>query len=60
MLLIASDINEMPENALYVEGSQLSQLLMGTIGLKETRKNRVLAIIDGNNKKFVDLSHKFR
>ena len=52
----ASDINEMPENALYVEGSHLTQFLMGTIGLKETRKNRVLVIIDGSNKKFVDLT----
>ena len=52
----ASDINEMPENALYVEGSHLTQLLMGTIGLKETRKNKLLAIIDGENRKFIDLA----
>ena len=52
----ASDINEMPGNALYVEGSHLTQLLMGTIGLKETRKNKVLAVIDGNNEKFMDLA----
>ena len=52
----ASDINEMPENTLYVEGSHLTQFLMGTIGLKETRKNKVLVIIDGNNKKFTDLT----
>ena len=54
----ASDINEMPENALYVEGSHLTQLLMGTIGLLETRKNKVLVLIDGSNErqKFVELT----
>ena len=30
----ASDINELPENGLYVEGSVLAQLLMGTVGLQ--------------------------
>lgn len=42
----ASDINEMPENGLYVEGSIISRLLMGTIGLQEVRSNRVLLVID--------------
>ena len=42
----ASDINEMPTNALYVEGSVLSRLLMGTIGLRLVRSNRILAIVD--------------
>ncbi len=42
----ASDINEMPENALYVEGSVLSRLLLGTIGLQRVRNNRVLVVID--------------
>ena len=42
----ASDVNEMPENALYVEGSVLSRLLMGTVGLQRVRANRVLVIID--------------
>lgn len=42
----ASDINEMPENGLYVEGSVISRLLMGTIGLQEVRSNRVLLVID--------------
>ena len=41
---------------MYVEGSHLTQLLMGTIGLKETRKNKLLVIIDGSNKKFMDLA----
>jgi len=42
----ASDINELPENGLYVEGSVISRLLMGTVGLSEVRSNRVLLVID--------------
>ena len=42
----ASDINELPENGLYVEGSVLSRLLMGTVGLQKVRANRVLLAID--------------
>lgn len=42
----ASDINEIPRNALYVEGSVLTRLLMGTAGLQPVRANRVLVIID--------------
>jgi hypothetical protein len=41
-----SDINEMPENALYVEGSVICRLLMGTVGLQRVRSNRVLLVID--------------
>ena len=41
----ASDINEMPANALYVEGSVLCRLVMGTIGLQPVRANRVLVLI---------------
>ena len=44
----ASDLNEMPDNALYVEGSVLTRLLMGTIGLLPVRSNRVLAVIDSH------------
>lgn len=47
-VVTASDINEMPENALYVEGSVVSRLLMGTIGLQRVRSNRVLVIIDAH------------
>ena len=43
----ASDINEMPTNSLYVEGSVISRLLMGTVGLAPVRSNRVLVILDG-------------
>ena len=42
----ASDINELPENGLYVEGSVISRLLMGTVGLQKVRSNRVLLVID--------------
>jgi Protein of unknown function (DUF3326) len=51
----ASDINEMTENSLYVEGSVLSRLLMGAIGLSKVRANRVLTIIeDHEDSAFVD------
>ncbi|HVL58802.1 MAG TPA: DUF3326 domain-containing protein, partial [Burkholderiaceae bacterium] len=40
----ASDLNELPANALYVEGSVLSRLMMGTVGLARPRANRVLVI----------------
>jgi hypothetical protein len=49
----ASDINEMPENGLYVEGSVISRLLMGTIGLQVSRSNRILLIIDEHEDKQV-------
>lgn len=42
----ASDINEMTENTLYAEGSVVSRLLMGTIGLQKVRSNRVLTVIE--------------
>ena len=46
----ASDINEMTENTLYVEGSVLSRLLMGKIGLQKVRSNRVLMVMDDHKK----------
>ncbi len=42
----ASDMNEMPANAEYVEGSVLCRLLMGTVGLAAVRANRVLVVFD--------------
>ncbi len=42
----ASDINEMPPNSLYVEGSVISDFLMGMCGLVPVRANRVLLLID--------------
>ena len=41
----ASDINEMPANALYVEGSVLCRLIMGTVGIQPVRGNRVLVLL---------------
>lgn len=42
----ASDVNELPANASYVEGSVISRLIMGTAGLRPVRSNRVLVVID--------------
>ena len=47
----ASDLNEIPDNALYIEGSVLSRLLMGTVGLQPVRSNRVLVVIDAHENK---------
>ncbi|MEE8147783.1 MAG: DUF3326 domain-containing protein, partial [Longimicrobiales bacterium] len=41
----ASDVIDIPSNALYVEGSVISRLLMGTIGLQRVRGNRLLVVI---------------
>lgn len=42
----ASDLNELPDNALYVEGSIITRLLMGVAGLQPVRANRVLVVMD--------------
>jgi hypothetical protein len=42
----ASDLNEMPENALYVEGSAITRLMLGTAALQPVRANRVLVVMD--------------
>ncbi|MCH7989274.1 MAG: DUF3326 domain-containing protein [Planctomycetes bacterium] len=47
-----SDVNEMPQNALYVEGSVLTRLLMGTVGLQPVRANRVLVVLDQHKDEF--------
>lgn len=44
----ASDLNELPHNALYVEGSILSRVLMGTAGLRRVRANRLLVAIEAH------------
>ena len=51
----ASDINELPENGLYVEGSVISRLLMGTVALRKVRANRILIVMDEQSD--VRLSH---
>jgi hypothetical protein len=47
----ASDINEMVDNTLYVEGSILTRLLMGKIGLQRVRSNRILMLMDKHKEK---------
>jgi len=42
----SADINEMPENSLYVEGSIITRLMMGMVALQKVRKNRILVIMD--------------
>ena len=42
----ASDVNEQTENCLYVEGSLICRLMMGTIGLRKVRQNRVLLVTE--------------
>ena len=42
----ASDINELPPNGLYVEGSLICRLLMGTVGLQKVRSNKVLVVLE--------------
>lgn len=44
----ASDVNEMPRNALYVEGSVLARFCMGTVGLQKVRANRILTVMDNH------------
>ncbi len=50
----ASDLNELPENGLYVEGSVVTRLLMGTIGLARVRSNRVLLAVASDEGSFVN------
>jgi len=40
----ASDINEMTENTLYVEGSMLDRFLEGKIELEEVKSNKILVV----------------
>ena len=47
-VLNASDIIEIPDNTLYVEGSVICQLLMGTVGLHPIRTNRLLVLMDAH------------
>ena len=53
----ASDINELPANGMYVEGSVLTRLLMGTVGLRRARSNRVLVALDSSfSERFAEYS----
>lgn len=42
----ASDLNEMADNVLYVEGKALDDFLLGHVGLSETAANRIGTFID--------------
>jgi hypothetical protein len=42
----ASDINEMPPNALYVEGNHLDRFLQGKLYLQEVKSNKVLVVVN--------------
>lgn len=42
----ASDLIDLPSNSLYVEGSVITRLMMGTAGLQKVRSNRVLVLIE--------------
>ena len=44
-VLNASDIIQVPLNALYVEGSLIAQLMMGTVGLRRVKNNRLLVLV---------------
>lgn len=48
----AADINELPENGLYVEGSIISRLLMGTVGLQKVNANRVMLIMENHEDEY--------
>jgi hypothetical protein len=48
----ATDYNEMSKNTLYVEGSTLTRLLMGQIGLQEVRANRILTLVDKGSSRY--------
>lgn len=47
-VLNASDIIHITPNTLYVEGSLITQLMMGTIGLRRRRNNRLLVLIQSH------------
>lgn len=48
----ASDINELPENGWYVEGSVITRLIMGTVALQKVRSNRIVLVIDRSDDPF--------
>ena len=48
----AADINELPEKDLYVEGSVITRLLMGSIGLQRARANRLILLVDEHSDEF--------
>ena len=47
-VLNASDIIQVPPNALYVEGSLITQLMMGAVGMLRARNNRLLVLVQAH------------
>ena len=48
-VLNGSDIIQIPTNALYVEGSVITQLMMGSVRLSRARNNRLLVLIQAHD-----------
>jgi Protein of unknown function (DUF3326) len=53
-VLNGSDINEITENTLYVEGSAITRLMMGTAGLAPRRTNRILTIVEEHTEPIIN------
>ena len=51
-VLNGSDLIDLSSNTLYLEGSAISRLLMGSVGLQPVRSNRVLVVIDSHPDEF--------
>ena len=47
-VLNASDLIQVPENVLYVEGSVITRMLMGTSRLLPVRSNRILVLVQSH------------
>jgi hypothetical protein len=50
----ASEINEMAENVLYVEGKSLDDFLLGHVGLARVAGNRVGTFVDPTGREYLD------
>ena len=50
----AADINEMPDNTLYLEGSSLTRFLMGELYVSPVRKNKVCFLVEPSKEKIID------
>jgi hypothetical protein len=50
----ASDLNEMADNVLYVEGKSLDDFLLGHLALSPTRANRIGTFVDPTGRAYLD------
>jgi hypothetical protein len=50
----ASDLNEMADNVLYVEGKSLDDFLLGHLALSPTRANRIGTFVDQTGRAYLD------